>query len=215
MRLNILLNKINWPKTAEHICCVCLFLVVCCAFARADGNQVTIETGAMTYSEVGFAVDVTVKFEDMSLYNDQVYLSYHIVDEDGGELLFENQRIPVNLEAAFATIYVDCANLEELADRETAVIQFDLVDQKNIYWFSQKMDIAFQSTSVVFDRALLRTSGSSEQTGDIDYPAEVPTDTASSILSIMINLAAWVLLVVLICTVMGKNHKNKKGIRQE
>ncbi len=209
MRLNILWNRISWRRIVNHICCICLFLVICCTSALAASPQALIETSVMTYSETGFAVDVMVKFDDMSLYNDQVYLSYHIVDENGEEILFENQRIPVNLEAPFMTMYVDCAGLEELAGRDSAIIQFDLVDQKNIYWFSQKTDISFQSTSVVFDRAWLGTSASNDK----NNPVETSIDTALSVLPAAFNLAVWVLLLVLIYRVMEENDKKKKDIR--
>ncbi len=195
MRLNILWNKKSWRRIVSYICCICLFLVICCTLAQAAEPQVLIETGAMTYTDTGFAVDVTVKFEDMSLYNDQVYLSYHIVDENGGELLFENQRVPVDLEAEFMTMHVDCANLEELADRETAIIQFDLVDQRNVYWFSANSNISFQAASVVFDRGLL----------------QAPTPSVSTTFSIVLNGLACVAAVILFFII--KRHMTGHGMK--
>ena len=215
MRLNTLLNRINWHKKVECICWICFFFTIFCTSAYAEGNQVTIETGAVTYTDVGFAVDVTVTFEDMSLYNEQVYLSYHIMDEKGEEILFENQRIPINLEAPYVTMYVDCADLEELAGRKTAVIQFDLIDEGNAYWFSTNGNISFQAASIAFDRDLLQSppiqiSGNSEENQD-----EINDDTIPDIFSIIINVIAWVVIAVLIVTIAKTRYRRAEQSRAE
>lgn len=196
MHLNILLNRINWRRLAEYTLCFCVFLAICSTAAYADDAQVIIETGAMSYSDTGFAVDVTVTFKDMSLYNEQVYLSYHVVDENGEYLLYENQRLPFHPDAAFTTVYIEWTSLEEIADRSTAVIQFDLVDEANVYWFSENSDIIFQTASVGVDREMLQPSELPVSENNEDKATD--TNNISQIFAIAINVAIWITILSLI-----------------
>lgn len=198
MHLNILLNRINWRRLAEYTLCFCVFLAICSTAAYADDAQVIIETGAMSYSDTGFAVDVTVTFKDMSLYNEQVYLSYHVVDENGEYLLYENQRLPFHPDAAFTTVYIEWTSLEEIADRSTAVIQFDLVDEANVYWFSENSDIIFQTASVGVDREMLSPSAPQvPNTGEMSTTGP-HTSVVSTVFSITLNIIVWAVLAVLL-----------------
>ncbi len=196
MHLNILLNRINWRRLAEHALCFWVFLMICSTAAYAEEAQVIIETGAMTYFDTGFAVDVTVTFKDTSLYNEQVYLSYHVVDENGECLIYENQRLPFYPDAAFTTVYVEWTSIEAIADRSTAVIQFDLVDEANVYWFSENSDIIFQTASVVFDRETLLPGALPVSENNEEKASD--TSNISTLFSAAINAAIWIAILFLI-----------------
>lgn len=116
--------------------------------ATAD-TDVTIEAGELVHSESGLTTDVMVHFDDLALYHEQVYLSYHIYDENGAVLVFENQRIPFAPEEdgrACVTVNVNHNS------GQPAQIRFDLVDERNAFWFSTNTEIAFQTEVVHLGR---------------------------------------------------------------
>lgn len=131
---------------------VCLLLMTSAALAA--GADVSIEASEPVYTVTGFTTDVTVYFAEPSLHHDRVYLSYHICDEEGNMLVFENQRIPFDIEEdGSATIKVRVVNsaLPELAQMQRAAVHFDFVDEKNAFWFSYNPAVNFQEGVVLFE----------------------------------------------------------------
>ncbi len=93
-------------------------------------------------------IRTTVQFNDITFYNDSIYLSYHIYDANENMLQFENQRILVSLDKngrAVIPVIIQISDLQEFEDHENLRIEMDLVDQKNVYWFSRRTDIPFAS----------------------------------------------------------------------
>lgn len=135
-----------------------LLLLFCTPVANAAQEGVGITCTDPVYTAQGLKTTVLTTFYDQTLYNDQVYLSYHILDSDGETLVAENQRLPLRLNKsglASTTVIVNCANLPELSGKETAQIQFDLVDEKNAFWFSAHPNVSFDAETLQFDRGAL------------------------------------------------------------
>lgn len=137
-------------------------LILCTTWVYASDKDMTedvmIINSEPEYTAIGIETTVTVSFYDKSLYNEHVYLSYHILGTDGTMLVFENQRLPLELDddgTAEVVMAINCAWLPELDGLETAKIQFDLVDQQNLYWFSYSPNLSFATDSLIFDRTLL------------------------------------------------------------
>lgn len=190
MCLNILLRKIKRfakPLIVAAVLVLCMYHV-----SAVEQPQVTITTGASSYSESIFFVDVSVSFHDRALYNEQVYLSYHIVDENGEMLGYENQRLPLSLDEtgnAWMTVGIDASTIPAARDGTEVWIQFDLVDEQNIYWFSGNTAISFQEAQIKCDYSLLSLPPIEED--ESQAVAEVP------VVSVVLNCMMWVLLIVL------------------
>ncbi|MDR2409052.1 MAG: hypothetical protein LBE13_13190 [Bacteroidales bacterium] len=84
-----------------------------------------------------FNVIVKVHFYDISLYNDEIYLSYHIYDLSGIVAKFENERYRITLDKNndfIQNVVIDNIDVP-------CIIKFDIVDQKNIFWFLDNENI--------------------------------------------------------------------------
>lgn len=152
----------------------------CLVFAE---EQATITIKKADYTAAGMDFEVEVDFKDINLYNESVFLSYHILDEQGNTLRFENERFPVVLSGEKTEpleIHVDIASLPEMADRETARIQFDLVDSKNVYWFSDEGLLNGENTTVTFERVQMQAGKPQSPKPALDIPA------------VILNSAAWI-----------------------
>lgn len=98
-----------------------------------------------------FDMDATVEFRDKSLYNPQVYLSYHVYDIDDKELLWEGNRYPILMGKdgeGHSEISIDLTTLPD--DVKYAKVKLDLVDEKNVYWLSAKEEIHVFSEDVIY-----------------------------------------------------------------
>ena len=159
---------------------------------------VKILSGTQTYTHEGFTVPVTIEFVDAQLYNEDVYFSYHVLAEDGSILRYENERIPISLENGKTTIElnVQCLTIPELESVDTAEIQFDLVDQKNVYWFRNKDLIEYMGNSVLFEKDKLLTNESVDQ--QPLQPFEKNSTISSNPLACFLNILACVILVTVI-----------------
>lgn len=152
---------------------VCCFLILCgmlfvqTAFATTTG--VTVTPGAQLYSEDSLLVDLNITFTDTSLYSDQVYLAYRVVDQAGEMVVTESPRTPITLKedgTAFVTVDVSTAAVPELLNIESGELIFDFVDQKNGYWFSDRALVEYVGEPVVFEKAKLGTGLVQEETTD-------------------------------------------------
>ena len=195
MRLNFLSNKIRGGTPVKVLVCVIAALTFCrISVLAAAAPQVTIEVNDAVYTEAALLVDATVSFTDTSLYNEQIYLSYHVLDENGEMLVAENQRLPVSLDKGYAahmavTIYYE--TLPSLSDPATAKIQFDLVDQKNAFWFALSPEVDFQTEEIVYDNSLVEgVSLKIPVAGGFYEGIE-----AASAISVMLNVLVWAMLL--------------------
>ena len=109
-----------------------------------SASDVAVTAAAPVREDGGISIDVTVTFKEDSLYNEGVYLSYHILDQNGELLQFENTRYPLTVQGGRAeqTILISSADIPTGENGEAMVIQLDLVDTQNVFWFSENGDIA-------------------------------------------------------------------------
>lgn len=179
--------------------CVVVLLVLCMTqTVWATESGVTITPDTQTYTSDGMIVPITISFSDMGLYNEEVYFSYHVLAEDGSILRYENERIPLSLENGVARleVYIPCASFPELEAVELARIQFDLVDQRNVYWFSDRGYLEASGEYVQFERGNLLTEalqGENETSKASDrLVSQTQMQTGKSqIASILLNAVAW------------------------
>ena len=153
---------------------------------------VKILSGTQTYTHEGFTVPVTIEFVDAQLYNEDVYFSYHVLAEDGSILRYENERIPLSLENGKTTIElnVQCLAIPELESVDTAQIQFDLVDQKNVYWLRDRGLI--EEKPILFERSKLQGNEVYKQ----DSSLKQSDKAASEQISIALNGIVWLAIVI-------------------
>lgn len=179
--------------------CVVVLLVLCMTqTVWATESGVTITPDTQTYTSDGMIVPITISFSDMGLYNEEVYFSYHILAEDGSILRYENERIPLSLENGVARleVYIPCASFPELEAVELARIQFDLVDQRNVYWFSDRGYLEASGEYVQFERGNLLTEAlqgeneTSEANDGLVSQTQMQTGK-SQLASIFLNAVAW------------------------
>lgn len=115
-----------------------------------------IQPGDPQYTDTGFSVDLDVKFNNLQLYHDQVLISYHVVDGNGGALLFENEKLALNL-ASDGTdqirFYIDCqAILDQVGPVDGGMfIQFDFGDYRDYFWYSFSDTVKLQAKPVPVD----------------------------------------------------------------
>lgn len=190
---------------------VCCFLILCgmlfmqTAFATTTG--VTVTPGAQLYSEDSLLVDLNITFTDTSLYSDQVYLAYRVVDQAGEMVVTESPRTPITLKedgTAFVTVDVSTVAVPELLNIESGELIFDFVDQKNGYWFSDRALVEYVGEPVVFEKAKLGTGLVQEETTDQEQLAEaeqiVEQKEGTSIdpISAVLNGLAWIFVIVVL-----------------
>lgn len=120
-----------------------------------SSSDVVVTAAAPAREDGGISIDVTVTFKEDSLYNEGVYLSYHILDQNGELLQFENTRYPLTVQGGRAeqTILISSADIPEEAHGEAMVFQLDLVDTQNVFWFSENGDIAAKMDAITLESA--------------------------------------------------------------
>lgn len=127
-----------------------LFLFPLHAKAAQDADVVITN---MSYEEEfseKFESKVKICFLNQELYNDNVFLSYHIFDTVGNDLLqYENQRIKIRLDdkgEMECTVAIDLKDI--LKDSDAVIVRYDIVDQSNLYWFAANSEIDFSTIDI-------------------------------------------------------------------
>lgn len=139
--------------------------------ASSTDVSILVESNKEQYSKQ-IDAKIAVIFNRKNLYNDSVFLSYHLYDKDKNEILWEGKRFPLEVDKngyGKTQIKIDLASdLEEKPKNDVVYIKFDLVDEKNIYWFSTNQNLNFTSEEIIFNNMLfekligtLRSSSSS------------------------------------------------------
>lgn len=121
--------------------------------AQEEEKDVMIEN--LTYDieyEAQFETKVRVRFLNRDYYNENLYLSYHIYTKDGKTLLsYENQRINIQADDNFEAlmkVFIDLSDILKQTKEKEIMVQFDIVDQENVYWFLDNTNIKFDTFSV-------------------------------------------------------------------
>ena len=141
-------------KNKLFICLVSVFLI-CLAATNVFADDQTADVEITTDLE-GIQTDALIKgnaeitFNDMSLYNENIKFSYHIYDESGNDVLFENPRVPVVLDGNSAVIpfEIDKLTIPEIAQHDKFIIKLDMVDEENIFWFSLNSYISYKGAVI-------------------------------------------------------------------
>lgn len=96
--------------------------------------------------------NVAITFNNMDLYNENIKFSYHIYDDAGKDLAFENERIPVMLEGNSVVVPFAFNKKEviSVAELKKFKIVFDLVDEQNVFWFSSNTNVKFATCEVLY-----------------------------------------------------------------
>ena len=125
-----------------------------------SSSDVAVTAAAPVREDGGISIDVTVTFKEDSLYNEGVYLSYHILDQNRELLQFENTRYPLTVQGGRAeqTILISSTDIPKEENGEAMVIQLDLVDTQNVFWFSENGDIAAKMDAITLEPAEIKGS---------------------------------------------------------
>ena len=127
-----------------HSLAIILVMLVISSFSdiRASEKSNEIEISVLSnqeYYQPNMEVEVQVKFNNHDKYNDQVYLSYHIYDNEEKELVWEGERLPIQLNEGFigkVDLNIDLTKYVDIDKNEVVYVKFDLVDEKHVYWLS-------------------------------------------------------------------------------
>ncbi|MFD1179402.1 hypothetical protein ACFQ3W_24335 [Paenibacillus puldeungensis] len=98
-----------------------------------------------------FTTTVQALFINESLYNDQVYLSYHVIDDENNMLLFEGERVPlknIDNNLYYAEMNVNLGNIS--VNKNHLKVSFDLIDEKNAFWFSRNPKVSISSDYIEY-----------------------------------------------------------------
>lgn len=125
-------------------------------YATEHGEDVSIMISSNDKEQYSkqFDANVTINFIQKDLYNENVYLSYHVVDDNGKEILWEGKRFPLSFDSDGKTsmnVNLDLSYGTPTANVHKGKIKFDLVDEENAYWFSTNTEISFSSEEINLD----------------------------------------------------------------
>lgn len=94
-------------------------------------------------------LEVSVSFVDTSIYNQQLYLSFHILDSDGEMLQYENARYLISLDGNGETTIPIQIDLSAYAEgRDELEVELDVVDEENLYWFLDRDSVQVESVKI-------------------------------------------------------------------
>lgn len=123
---------------------ICLILPV-----HAENDDIQILAGQEVIYSAEDAIGVSVVFLNRELYNEHISLAYHVKDSEGNILQYETSRYPVAInEDGVATVTVNVNVSDIKTEKGIMFLEFDLVDEQNLFWFSDRENINFQ-TSIV------------------------------------------------------------------
>lgn len=137
-------------KRVVRVCVGLIFLLLFNGLsASAKTNTVQISTGTATIYSTEVPLVVNVTFVDEKLYNEHIFLAYHVEDLNGNVLRYESERYPIIMdENKIATIDVNI-NLDGIeTDNGVLLVKFDIVDEAAMYWYSDNLEIDLMSSVV-------------------------------------------------------------------
>lgn len=143
-----------------HSLAIILVMLVISSFSdiRASEKSNEIEISVLSnqeYYQPNMEVQVQVKFNNHDKYNDQVYLSYHIYDHEEKELVWEGERLPIQLNEDFTAkvnLDIDLTKYVDINKNKVVYVKFDLVDQKNVYWLSDNEEEDSQLPIIKYEK---------------------------------------------------------------
>lgn len=136
---------------------IVFFAAVFCMGTRiffAEEKIIPLEMIVLSEQEVytqNFHVKLKISFKEIAYYNDSLYVSYHLVDPETKDIIqFENPRIqvPKPSDEGLAEVETD-VSLEDFKRDQNLMLQFDIVDEANAFWFSSEIE-NFQIPEVIY-----------------------------------------------------------------
>lgn len=140
--LNMLLKRIS------SIIVLLYVLFISDIFVYADtGKIVDITTDTNIIYKKESRIEVNIEYSDISLYNNLCYLSYHILDENGNSIEYENTRELIELDETGKGVVILNISIAD-SDIKECIIELDIVDEKNQYWYLDNENILVKSTEI-------------------------------------------------------------------
>lgn len=136
---------------------IMLVLTICFIFTvpmynvqAEENNATTVKVLENEYVGNGkLKLTVECYIGDDSLINDQLKLSYHVWNEDKTEYIsYENLRIPICTDGNRDNIVEFDVAFDK--PKTSAWICFDIVDEKNGFWYAGSPGVNFQSEDVFY-----------------------------------------------------------------
>lgn len=152
-------NIIKWVLLGTNLVALLLFMPLSGNAVSEDTAQASILVDEVSYSISNAVVTVTVRFEDKSLYSNNVFLSFHTYDASGNLIEFENQRVAVALDDNNEMSYTFEISMKAYPEKTDVVVRFDLVDQGNVFWFSTNPEVRFYAQEAVCNSDNLKKPG--------------------------------------------------------
>lgn len=167
---------------------------------RAENDSIQISTEQTILYSAEETISISVSFLNTELYNDHTYLAYHVKDEQGNTLRYETSRFHVALDEnnmAILAVNINVSDIE--TEKGILLLEFDLVDEENSFWYSDRAEIGFQTCVVRcetkgFDRVIKYIK---QQVGERPY-------------AVCCNLIIFIFFWVTVCIVKRKNSICRK-----
>ncbi|MGN0247476.1 MAG: hypothetical protein ACI4DK_16115 [Lachnospiraceae bacterium] len=139
-------------------------------------------------------INVNIIFNDVSFYNENLYLGYHVYDEKDERILYESPRYLITIDEQGVCNQNVAMSIGDLKKQYSELkYEFDIVDENQMYWFSTNDDIQMETQQV---RCMLK--------GWERFISRLKIEIESSPVILCINII-FVLLFFVACLVIRKN----------
>lgn len=117
---------------------------------------------------------LSINYHNQDLYNEENFLSFHFYDEEDKVLHWEGERIPFKIDSGGGTKVSFSLNLNDYPNvkgLKNSYLQFDIIDEKNAYWFSTNDEIRFFADRISYDKGFLTQNVVTIKSAITDKPA--------------------------------------------
>lgn len=197
---------IFFPCYLFFICFFILFSLDSGEFYAANKSvpvEMVVHSDNKFYTK-DYHVKLEILFGDMNYYNEDLFASYHLIDSKTRKnIQFENQRIRIPNPLGDNSVEVDVdLNLENMERYKELTVQFDIVDEKNVFWFSEQI-VGFQMPEIRFIDDVW-----------LGIVSEVKNEIVNSPIIFGINiLITCIFIIICLHLNYGKNLKFWKGTK--
>lgn len=143
-RLKKLLRKV------VNVCGVTIVFLICShLIAHAETQSINISVDANVIYSIEDTITARIEYSNREMYNEHVYLAYHVKSENGDILRYESERYSLSLDdnnVAVVPVKVNISDVE--TENGVFLLELDIVDEDAMIWLSDANNIDFH-TSVV------------------------------------------------------------------